>query len=263
MGTAVANYDEAYAKLAQQQADEEQSGGMFITTKGGVLSFQDEQMPGNQMCVVILDAVRENTFYTGKYDPEVQTPPKCYAFARGNEEMGPHESMAKHLDYFEPQAEDCSVCPHNEYGSADTGRGKACQNRRRLALIPAGFYSKVAKSKDYHLELFDDPKHYQTADIAFLKIPTTSVKEWSKYVTQLSAQFHRPSFGVITRIYLENDAKTQFKVRFEMVEELSHDLAPAIFARNEEAKKNIITPYAPPAPQETTKTGKLKLKGRT
>lgn len=265
MGTNLVNYDEAYAKLAQQQADEEQTGGQFITTKGGVLSFNEEELPGNQMCVIVLDAVRENTYYSEKYDADNVVPPKCYAFGRGNEELAPHESMAKHLDYFEPQAEECSTCPFNEFGSADTGRGKACQQRRRLALIPAGFYSKKPKSRDFDLELFTDAKHFQTADMAFLKIPVTSTKRWSQYVTQLSAQFHRPSFGVITRIWLENDAKHQFHVHFEMIEELPNELTPIIFARNEEAKKAIITPYAPPAQnvtQEKTKTGKIKLKGR-
>lgn len=265
MGTAITNYDEAYATMAQQQADEEQSGGMFITTKGGVLSFNDEELPGNQMCVIVLDAVRENTYYPDKFDADNVVPPKCYAFGRGNEDLAPHESMAKHLDYFEPQAEECSACPLNEFGSADIGRGKACRQRRRLALIPAGFYSKKPKSRDFDLELFDNPKDFQSSDIAFLKIPVTSVKRWSQYVTQLSAQFHRPSFGVITRIWLENDSKTQFKVNFEMIEELPNDIAPIIFARNEEAKKSIITPYQPPqaaAEPEKTKTGKLKLKGR-
>lgn len=264
-GTALTNYDEAYAKMAAEQAGEEQASGMFVTTKGGVLSFGEEELPGNQMCVVILDAVRENTFYREKFNADLVVPPTCYAFGRGNDDMGPHESMQADLSYFEPQSDSCSTCPMNEFGSADTGKGKACANRRRLAVIPAGFYSKKPKTRDYELELFDDPKHFQTAEIAFMKLPATSVKEWSKYVTQLSAQFHRPSFGVITKIWLENDAKTQFKVHFEMIEELPTDLAPIIFARNEEARKGIITPYAPPqkaSEPEKTKTGGLKLKGR-
>lgn len=262
MSNDLVNYDEKWAALAEEYAAEEQSGGQFISTKSGVLSFNDEELPGNQMCVIVLDAVRENTYYADAWDPDNVVPPKCYAFGRGNETMAPHESMAKHLDWFEPQHEECAGCPRNEFGSAATGRGKACGNRRRLALIPAGFYAKKPKSRDFELELFDDPKHYREADMAFLKVAPTSTKEWSKYVTQLSAQFRKPYFAFMTRIWLEPDAKSQFRTCFEMIEELPMDLAPAIEMRVDEARKTIVQPYAPPLEKPKPAAGGLKLRGR-
>lgn len=249
MANEVQKYDEKFAADAAEYASEERTGGSFLSTRGGVLSFGEEELPGNQICAVILDAVRENVYYADRFDPDKLMPPVCYAFGRSESEMAPHPSMQA-SDYFVPQNEQCQGCPQNEWGSARVGRGKACGNRRRLAVIPAGFYKKRKGSRDFDLEIFEDPEHYQEADMAFLKLPVTSVKEWSKYVSQLSANLRKPPYAVITRIYLEPDPKSQFKVKFELIEELPEDLAPTIMQRHEEAQENIITPYSPPDPED-------------
>jgi hypothetical protein len=259
MGQELVNYSEEWAKQAETYAEQEQlRGGTFLSTRGGILSFGEEEMPGNQACVIILDAVKENTFYSDTFDPDTPSAPVCYAFGRGVDEMAPHESMQEAPEYFQPQSETCDTCPHNEWGSADKGRGKACQNRRRLAIIPAGFYVPKRGSKDMDLELVDDPKHFQTCDIAFLKLPVMSVKDWAKYVTQLSASIHRPPYGVITRIFVEPDPKSQYRVRFELIEEVPDTLAAIVMARHEEAAKSIIQGYMPPEAREPAPAGSLK-----
>src|ERR1700761_4289933 len=82
-------------QAAQAQHEEPADGGLWVSTKSGVLSIDDEELPGNQMYVVILDHYRENTYFGARYNPEVKTPPKCYAFGRGADAdtMAPHESM--------------------------------------------------------------------------------------------------------------------------------------------------------------------------
>lgn len=255
---ALVNYDEAWAQEAQRYAqDEPVTGGAFLSTRGGQLSFGDELLPGNQVCCIILDAIRENTFYANKFNPDVQQSPICYAFGRGNEEMAPHPSMQKDLDFFVPQAPECDGCAHNEWGTADTGRGKACQNRRRLALIPAGYYAPRKGSRDFDLEIFTDPDHYAKADIAYLKVPVMSVKDWAKYVSQVSSAMRRPPYGVITRLYLEPDAKSQFKVHFEALEVVPDELAAVVIARHEEAVKAIEQGYLPPR-EEDQPQGSIK-----
>lgn len=248
---ALTNYDKAYADMARQYAEDNQvTGGAFVSTKGGVLSFNDEELPGNQMAVVVLDAVKENTYYAEKYSADTPTAPTCYAFGRGAEAMAPHISMADHLDYFVPQSNDCASCRHNVFGSAEQGRGKACQNRRRLAMIAAGYYEPKRGSRDFDLQLFTDPKHYETAEIIMLKLSVGSVKNWSKYVGQISAAHHLPPFGVITRVSIEPDPKYQYVTHFEMLEPLPEDMAALLFARNDEAVRSIITPYSPPDPNQ-------------
>ena len=166
--------------------------------------------------------------------------------------------MQSDLSYFKPQHDSCKGCPKNEWGSADQGRGKACQNRRRLALIPAGYYQAKRGSRDFDLQIFDDPKHFQSADVAYIKLPVLSVKEWSKYVVQVSTSLRLPPHGVVTRLFVEPDAKAQYKVGFEMIEEVPDALLPIIMERHAQASTVIMQGYAPPQEREAPKPGSLR-----
>ena len=249
-GRALVNYDEEYAKQAARYAEQEQlAGGTFLSIKGGTLTLGEETLPGNQACVIILDAVLENTFYGSRYVEGNVNPPVCYAFARGDEPLAPHHSMQTDLNYFQPQSNDCASCQWNQYGSADVGKGKACQNRRRLAILPAGFYTPRRGSRDFDLEYFNDPKHYAKADVFFIKLPVLSVKNFSKYTQLLAAPpIRRPPFGVITRMFVEPDQKAQYMVHFEMLEAVPPELFDAIQARQIEAARSVVKGYLPPDP---------------
>lgn len=254
MGQDIVNYDELYAKRAQAAADAEQlRSGTILSTRGGVLSIGEETLPGNQACVVILDWVRENTYYADKFDSDNPKPPICYAFARGpaeEEVMGPHPSMQADLNYFQPQANDCASCDWNKWGSADKGRGKACQNRRRLALLPAGVFTPKRGSRDFDLDIFDDPKHFETADLAQIKLPVTSVELWGKYVNQISQNTGRSPDGVFTRIFLEPHAKYQYVVNFEFLEKVPDELVRTIMKRADAAQQTKIEGYLPPREEQ-------------
>ncbi len=266
MGTALEKYRERMAAKADEYASEEQTGGSFITTRGGILKFGEEELPGNEMLVVVLDAIHENTYYPDSFDPDVMLPPKCFAFGRSDKEMEPHDNVLDPEDdgaddsYFELQADFCDECPHSQWGSADKGRGKACSNRRRLAIIPAGRFVETGKRKETEMEVFDDPQHFRDADIAFLKLPVTSTKNWSKYVHKLNKEHQTPPFGVLTHIYLERDEKTSFKIFFDLIEVIEdEDVLDILFKRNEEACEAIEQPYAEPS-EEDLEQPKVKAK---
>lgn len=248
MGTEVTKFDaELAARAAAKVADLPTSGGHFISLKGGIMAFDDTPLPGNQACVIILDSVRENTFYADKYveggDP---VPPRCYAFAHGKDEMAPHPSMQSDLEWFKPQAADCASCVHNRFGSSDTGRGKACQNRFRLALLPAGIYTPKPRSNDCDLEFFTDIKHYETADYAFLKLPVMSGKNWTTFVKSTSNVYHRPPEAVLARLFVTQDKKAQYMVNFEVLDLLPEQLIEVVMRRSDEAAANIIQGYSSP-----------------
>lgn len=265
MGNEIVDYNKLYANRAAKAAEGEQMrAGTFLSTKGGVLSLGEEVMPGAQVCVVILDWVRENTLYEGAYDPDNRNPPVCYAFARGAEEedeMAPHPSMQADLTYFAPQSDDCRSCPMNQWGSADKGRGKACQNRRRLTMIPAGVFLPKRGSRDFDLEIFDDVKHFETADPAILKLPVTSVENWAKYVNQVGQATSRSPDGVITRLFLEPHAKYQYVVNFEMLEKVPDELVQAVMKRADTAQQAVIEGYMPPKEEPAAPQGAGSLRG--
>lgn len=245
----VATWDAELAKQAEIAAGLEASsgGGQFFSTRGGILSWQDAPLPGNEMVVVILDSIFENVYYQERFNAEVQTPPTCFAFAREEGDLAPHVIVS---DMGQHQSDTCQNCEHNEWGSADTGKGKACRNTRRLAMVPAG---QITRSGD--IELFEDPDHFASTTVGFMKLPVTSVKGYANFVRQVAGALKRPPFGIVTRVSVVPDAKTQFKVLFEPVEKLADELMPTIMERREEVMATIDFPYSlevddEPAPKQ-------------
>jgi hypothetical protein len=266
-GTEVVDWEKEMRDQAAIAAGAQRSsggGGKFFSMKAGVLSFDDNPLPGNQMAVVILADIIENSWYDGPYDPANPQSPKCFAFAHREADLEPHEAVDND-SYFERQSMECNGCIRNEWGSADVGRGKACKNVMRLSMIPAGQYKPTGKGRNvtYDLELIDDETHFAKAEPAFLKLPVMSVKNYSKYVKQLAADLGRPPHGVITNIYIEPDPKSQFAVKFELVDTLGGDLLPIIMPRHKVEAANIGFPYAPPLEDEQGASAKSnnKLRG--
>lgn len=255
---------QAVAAVAQEQTAGS-GGGRFFGLRAGQLTYDDATFPGNQIAVVILDSVFENIYYEGKFDPESKNPPTCYAFGRDAETMGPPKEVDEY-DEFERQSDLCDGCWANEWASAETGKGKACSNRRRLALIPAGTYMPV-KGGGFDLELEEDAKHFSSTDVAYMKLPVMSVKGFAAYLKQVAEQFKRPLHGVYTRIYVEPDAKSQFRVKFELIEPIEGDLMPTIMQRHNTIRDEIAFPYIPrsdddePAAPQRSARSSQKLRG--
>jgi len=236
-GKGLAKYDERLAELAKKYSQQESTaavgGGKFFRAAGGILKFDDEPLPGNRVAVIILDHVFENTYYTEDYDPNTPTSPECFAFGRDEKTMEPHEQS------HEKQSDGCAVCQWNKFGSADKGRGKACRNSRRLAVIPAGSFSKNGDFKPFTKE-----EHFKSVETAYMKLPPTSIRDFSRYVKTLASN-ELPPFAVITSITVVPDESTQFKFVFEAIEEVDSDLVEILIARSETAAEEIDFPYVP------------------
>lgn len=253
-GTAVANWDEQMARDAEVAAAMEANagGGQFFSVKGGVLTFGDIAVPNNTMGVIIVDSILENVFFADEYDPENPAPPVCFAFSREESEMAPHETVVAHD---QAQNDQCAGCPMNAWGTADKGRGKACRNTRRLAMIPAGEFDEKGNFK-----AFTDAEHFEKAPIGFMKLPVTSVKGYASYVKQISAALKRPPYGVFTKVKVVPDAKTQFKVDVTPIDKVPAFLSEAINARRAEAALSIDQPYN--LDGESEGGGRPEVKGR-
>lgn len=230
-GTSMVAWEERLRQEAQVAAAIEEnvgSGGSFISTKGGRLMFEGAEIPGNKMNVVILDHILENNLFAGRYDPDTPASPVCFSLGRDENELAPHENSP------EPQHDTCRGCPMNEFGTADTGKGKACKNSRRLALITEG-----------------DLEDIENAKVSYLKLPVTSVKGWAGYVRQLHTTLGRPPFGVVTEISLVPDPKTQFKMQFKLVEQIdSAESFEALFTKKDAVAQEIAFPYQPREEEE-------------
>ena len=234
---ALVSWDEQLAAMAGISAGMENNiGGQFFSVKGGILTWNDMPLPDNQMFVVILDAIIENVYYEGTFDATQPQSPLCFAFGRDETKLTPHKVV---VDAKTAQCDVCARCAHNEWGSANIGRGKACRNTRRLAMIAAGRW--VPETKHFELLAKEDFEH---TTVGFLKLPVTSVKGYSTFVKQVAAVLKRPPFTIVTKVRVIPDAKSQFKVTFEPVMNLPEELLPVMIRRNKETAAIIEFPYA-------------------
>jgi len=234
----VVAWDEELAKQAEVAAGLEASsgGGEFFSTAGGVLSWQDAPLSNNEMAVIILGSVFENVYYDKPYDPDVPQAPTCFAFAEEEANLTPDDVVVK---AGQAQSTDgCKTCEHNQWGSADRGRGKACRNTRRLAMIPAGTFAR-----DGGFEIFENVDHYMNTPAGFMKLPVTSVKGYANFVKQVAGALKRPPFGIISRVAVVPDPKTQFKVIFEPLQKVPDEFMGTIMERRADITSQINFPY--------------------
>lgn len=244
--TALANWDEELAKHAVAASEKEVLGGKQLSVRAGILNIAGEAVEGNKLKVIVLASVFKNAFYEGKFDPDNVQSPTCAAVAEEEEQLAPAEDVEF------KQHDTCKGCAQNEWGTADTGKGKACKNGRQIAILAGDDLSVDA---------------LRNGEMLTFNIPVTSVAGWKLYVKGLASNFKRPPFALVTEIAPVPDPKTQFRVTFKACELIPASVGALIMRRREEALKELLR--APPtlttaAKEATTKEAapKGKAKGK-
>ena len=169
----------------QLQAQKGQLGALpsnKIGLKNKEFTLPDGQKsPGPLECIV-LDFAWFMVHYPGVYNANNPQQPNCFATGRQNPEGGdlkPHESVKT------PQGENCKDCAKNQWGSAPSGKGKACKNQRRLIVVPPNF---------------DESTEPMT-----LYVSPGGLKNWDKYVSRLNNEQGVLPVQVITAISFDAD----------------------------------------------------------
>lgn len=215
-GGALAVYDEQAelealrARLAAPTGDKIKiSNKQFKLPTGDTLDFLD---------IVIVDFVYFNTFYEGAFDPNNIVPPNCFAIHPEPKGMIPSANSP------DCQHEACTGCWANEFGSS--GKGKACQNRVIMAVLPSD----------------------ATEDTPFsiLDISPTAIKGFSSYVAGVARGLQRLPYGVITHV--ECNPATKHDVAlfsdpqpFDMEDEEQAAFVQMVRGRREEARERLMT----------------------
>lgn len=244
-GTAIVPWEQEMANRAAKAKKQEVPFSSFkkISTQGGVLKVDDEVVEGNSLRIVVLGALHENQWYRGAFDPRKPTVPNCYAFSNPeDEENKPEDTMVAHPEAEEPQGGEapdvggangnpCEGCWANVMGSADTGRGKACKNIRRLMITTEDALESAEALAD--------------AEMRSLNVPVMSTRHWSKFVNKVADEMSRDYSGVVCELSVVPDPKSQFVLQFEFVELINFDQAlwTAMEAKRAEAMKALQTPY--------------------
>lgn len=184
-GTELMTFEEELAADAEEVAAVERAGYPWISIRGKEFKISGEKQVDPMEAIILLSGF-ENAYYADGFDPDSHDIPDCYALAEKADDMKPHPDAPR------PQHHECATCPKNQFGSADKGKGKACKNSRRLALMAP------------------DAAHVEDAAIAFMRIPPTSLGNFSKYVAKLAKLRKLPPYAVISKISF--DEKSAYPV---------------------------------------------------
>ena len=252
-GRAVGNLAKQLEEQAEQAANMERGApmGRNFSFKGGQMVFDGAPVKENEVVVIVAGAVIEKAFYDGVYDPDNPEPPVCFAFDTDQDNLAPIPE-----DVADLQNDVCATCEWNKFGSADRGKGKACKDVRRLALIPAG---TIQRNGD--IELVEDPKELAKAELGFAKLPPTSLTPYATFVRQVANTMKRPPHGIYAIMKCNPDPKNQFVISWEVVDLVPEKLLPAIMERHDEAMKALVQPYTYPTEEERDQR-KAQAKGR-
>jgi hypothetical protein len=218
------------AGMAKEAAASVKPTSSVISLRSGIVSYAGTQAPDNKLDLIVIDFAHEHTYYDKQYDPDNPSNPACFALG----EAGHEDKMVPHEVVEAPQHENCADCPLSKWGSDPRGgRGKACQQRFRLVAIPS--------------DVLDSAETVLAAEVATIKLPVTSGKVWSQYLSTVASLHQRPEFGVITTLSAKPDPKTQFKAVFEVKGlvpfEDKPELFQAILQKREMARNVLMKPY--------------------
>lgn len=235
--------------LAEQEASVDHKL-KFISTAGGIFTYEKQPIPNNSLAVLILDFVVANLFYKNKFNPSQPSPPDCFAFGRGKTVMTPHP------DSSEKMGANCNVCKFSKFGSAKDVEWKnnpdacGCNMKRRLALLCIGEVRKDGK-------VVLDASTIDSSEICYLTVPVMSVKYFSEYKDTVVKLKKLPLFLTPTQIDIANDKKSMWKMTFKEIktalnpEGQEHPVSlldpvtmAKIEARVAEARAFIETPYS-------------------
>lgn len=210
----------------------------FFSTNGQI-KFQGATLKDGAPLAVI-DNIHANLYYEGVYNPNEIVPPDCFAFGRdvpnkdgeievvGIDTWDGRAEMAPHKDCKTRVHDQCEGCPMNEWASG-TGKGKACQNTRRLAAIPAG--TMDAKGQ---FVPFTKPEHFESAQVGYVKVPVTSTAGLSKLIMDTAKVLDRPLWSMATlmeSIPNPSGRLPQFVIQFSQLDKIPNNLMDAVFKR--------------------------------
>lgn len=237
-----AKWDEVLAKHATAAAALERPSTENISVRGGYMTLNGVSVPNSELDAVIVASVFENQYYdpTKPFDPDNLQNPICFAQSLTGEDMVPDPKSVQ------IQAATCSECQWLKWKSDPIRKkGKACKEKRKLALLPA-------------LQLKEGT--VKKASMAVLSLAVTSTKNWSNYVNSLRDEHQRPPFAMLTTVRSRPHPRYQLEVTFEAKGFVEGEFLGDIMDRIAPAQALMMTPYegTPDDPTKPTANNKPK-----
>jgi len=188
------------------------SGNRIIVTQAKTFKLPNGIEVADSMECVIVDFSSTNLYYTAAFDRGNITPPVCFAVGMEPSMLVPHVTSP------DIQSGSCASCWANQFGSS--GKGKACQNTRQLAVLPLDATEETP--------------------LWIIKVSPTAIRGFDTYVTTIARTHGVPIRAMVTRLYFSEDEYAS--LRFEEIGGAEKSLALMAQARKDEAQAILLTP---------------------
>lgn len=142
----------------------------------------------DELEAIVVHFVYRNKYYLSAYNAKKPESPACFSISESASAMIPSDNSPL------KQSEACAVCQQNQFGSAQSGQGKACKNTVLLAVLPT--------------DATDD------TPIWLLEASPTAIKHFNSYVTKVARTAKVPVHAVVTKISFDDDS-TYASLRFD------------------------------------------------
>lgn len=204
---------------------EEITGGQKISTQGRLFSIGGKKIgDGKSITAIILQFSAVKKWYIEKWSEDSRVPPACFALGMPGEELVPHENAA------DKQSATCGACQHNVFGSAETGKGKACADVRRLVLLTS---TELADKKVASPE---------NTTLSVLEIPPTGLANWKNFYRYTEGQGLPVAAFVVEITFDEQQVREIVKFTPRSIVE-NPDMIKLITSMMDEAEKLSLRPW--------------------
>lgn len=226
------------ADKAKAEQATETLGVPRITHKSGLLKVDGEEVEGNKLPVIIVTYGLMKTYYEEAYDPDAQQgqTPDCFAFASAA--PGEEEKMVPHPVAPNKQAEACTGCPHNAFGTAIKGKGKRCQDKRRVLCM---------------VEV-KDKKSIAEAQVRQFEIPPGSLRNWGAYLKGLKEITNSGNVRTVVTELSTKPAENAYQLIFKPVRALSKEQALAVIEKGKQCEPDLAAPFPTITRDDTPKS---------
>ena len=217
--TALADLRSQLRKEVEAQAEvSEQVAGNQVKASHTGFSVPDigDDIPA-PLDVVILGFVSRKEYYDKPYIQGEIHPPACAAVGPGT-----FDTLVPQEDALDKQADSCSECPLNEFGTSQTGKGKKCADKKVVA-----FMLPDAKP--------DDPIY--TASIS-----PSGLKEFNSFLGRLNKRYQLPAIAFVSELGIKPAGASVSITVKEKEPLMSQEDLQKFMARKEEAMETLLAP---------------------
>ena len=205
--------DQMAANISADLARLGNSGGKDTIRIANDKKFQlpDDTIIEPPMDLIIVDFVYRNEYYLGAFNRKELAAPACFAVSPEQVNLAPTNNSPK------KQAEKCSICPWDKYGSSPGGDGKACKNTVYMAVLP--------------------PDATEDSVLYVLKSSPTAITPFNNHVIKVARATQLAVWGVTTKVSFD-PTLPYASLRFDIAG--PNPIAEMVATRRDEARHRLL-----------------------